>query len=248
MKFFSNFYGLIMLFALLGCKKIPSEEVPANWDYGEALYFYNSTDNKIIVDKIIKNNGGYSNPRFFLISINLLINRGLAENKPELFDYALKNLIQMEGDLGHLDFIAYKQLIMHIKVNHLQSSFNFTDNNKCPSEIDNLKETHSNSSFGYQKNLNEYTYWFSLYVNSVCSTAETRAIYISSLAQLNTKKAKVEFNKINTLDNFNTDESVQFRGALCRLRDEYDGYDKKNGIYQLENAGLIKCTKKLVDE
>lgn len=245
----------ILMIILSGCSKQSSGcdltsadcKLPIGWGKYDVPRFYGNGD-ILLTEKIIAENGGFDDPMFFPVSINIKINKKLSGDNELSYSDILKNVQRIYAIEKTSEKRDYFEIIEFLEKNGIESNFINLNTDKCSALNKNLQDIHSSSTELYTKSYFEYATWYSLYVNSQCSTANSRAIYIANLAQFDSKMSINEFNKINTLFGAESDDSVQFRGALCRIREEYILYDETNGIYQLEKAGLIKCAKKLVDE
>jgi len=222
-------------------------KVPDDWGWGQVEIIYNNGDDEI-ADKVIKANGGYDDFQYFPISLNLLINKALNKKDYHYYNLANQIAILLNNKYSGTEYHDYLEIINYLRKNGERTNFQPNTSIACLDINHNYNEIYDVVISKQNRPYYEYSMWYGLYVNQGCSTANSRAIYIASLIELDAAKAMNEFRRIIELYGQDHTESVQFRGALCRFRDNYVLYTEKTGIFQFEKAGLIKCAKKLVDE
>jgi hypothetical protein len=227
---------LLVFITLTGCTAVPS-----GWGSGEVDHFYELKDYDT-VDKIVMQNGkGYSDPLYFPQSLNVLIHRGLDDKDSQAFAQALNAISELKKQNIDHYYDRYAQFIPYLEKNGLTPIFSATGKTECTNDIHylrNMNTTAAELRFGTADL--ENTYWYSLYVNSLCSTPEVRAILIRNLAELNEGAArKLLSGLLGPRGQFGSEKEA-FQNALCDMRELNSRYDLSN-LYKLESSSAFVC-------
>lgn len=227
---------LLTVCFLAGCTGVPPE-----WGPGEVSHFYELKDYDEASKIIIQNGKGYNDSDYFPHSLNILVHRGLDNKDPKAFAQAMQAIPDLNKQTIDYYYDRYAQFIPYLEKNGLTPVFATTDKAACASNINYLRDMNATAAqlrFGTADL--ENTYWYSLYVNSICASPETRAILIRNLAELDdaaTRKLLSDF--LNPNGKFGN-ELVAFQNALCDMRELDSRYDLSN-LYKLESSDAFIC-------
>ncbi len=201
--------------------------------------FYHRKDYDSVEKIIEKDKNGYSNSFYFPISTNLRVYRALQTGDIHLYDKALIDLAKMKAHIIDSSPVAYAQLLPYLKIHGLEPTFNNDGRTECDWNLRYLREAHENAIWMLEPWEIDGAFWYSLYVNSSCSTTESKAIYIDLLADIDLTKAESELHKLQATDS-HKNFSSELIEALCGFRKKHTDYEN-SALSKLEGQGLVVC-------
>ena len=228
--------SVALLFVLTGCARVPSQ-----WGVGELEYYYDKGDLSV-AEEIVAQNGGFKEYKFFPISTHILLKKGLSGADPESFREAVRAIDEMKKVHTTMDLDAYIQISNYFRVHGQKYNYGSTGAQECGQDLEILQAFQKDFGLWGGVSRLEGVYWYSLYVNSVCATGASQAIYLESFAELDYEKAKAVTRDILSAQRPSGSARSEVLDALCADRQLYDNYSK-TALSKLEEEGVFSCEK-----
>ena len=210
------------------------------WQGWQVAELYDYGDQRL-AEKIITKNNGFSSFEYFPTSLVILIHNAINRNDSESYERATNAAEALYKEFENSAYKDYVETIQYLKTHGEQTNFVNGDEERCTLISGNYRHIYEASISANMKQNHEFSAWYGLYANSGCSTPKNRARYVAALIELNADKARSEYNRILDIASHEPEGDIEFKNALCALRQKIADDTGGAGITKLEKSELVVC-------
>jgi hypothetical protein len=228
---------LLLSILLTGCSG-----VPRSWGPGEAYYFYPKGEYETVEKIIIQNGRGYSDSTYFPVTIHNLVQKHLKLQDKKALPEARLALSTLKKQWGTETWLPlYEEMIDYLEKNGDKVSFHSSQTATCNRLMNNLTLIDQADRLIDVADY-EAAYWYSLIVNSECSTSSSKVILVTNLIEIDLEKGKSMYRRVVAEIGNDTSSRAEFDRLVCEARDRNSRYDLSN-LFMLEKQGLFACNE-----
>lgn len=225
----------LLLFFIAAC----AGEKTVSLSGHDAMMLYHTEQYEVLYDRLTRSDRGFDSYTYFPYSANLLVRQAMATKDPAKLARAIALVASLSNDQDDVYLAAYGQMLPGLLTRPSAPPFRSANGEQCTADSKTLGRLFVEAAGTADAGRLDGAYWYSVYVNTNCSSRANRAVYLSLLAEVDLNTAASELQRIQAIPASPGAPPDRLMERICSLKKYF--VVENNGIEKLTEKGLIQC-------